>query len=64
MAISFDENKKIFKLDTAKSTYLIGLSPEGYLGHIYYGERLNHPADNYLLRMAEHPFTPSVFRTF
>ena len=60
MAISFDENKKIFKLDTAKSTYLIGLSPEGYLGHIYYGERLNHPADNYLLRMAEHPFTPSV----
>ena len=60
MAISYKSEKKIFKLDTEKSTYLIGLSPEGYVGHIYYGDRLVHDADNYLLRMEEHPFTPSV----
>lgn len=60
MAISYKSEKKIFKLDTEKSTYLIGLSPEGYVGHIYYGDRLIHDAENYLLRMDEHPFTPSA----
>lgn len=60
MAVSYEKQKKIFKLDTQNTTYLIGLSPEGYVGHIYYGGRLNHSTDNYLLRMEEHPFTPSV----
>lgn len=60
MPVSFDEKKKIFRLDTEKSTYLMGLSPEGFLGHIYYGDRLVLDADNYLLRMEEPPYTPSV----
>ena len=60
MAVSYEAQKKIFKLDTAKTTYLIGISPEGYVGHIYYGDRLKQSVDNYLLRMEEHPFTPSV----
>lgn len=60
MPVSFDEKKKIFRLDTGKSTYLMGLSPEGFLGHIYYGDRLVLDADNYLLRMEEPPYTPSV----
>ena len=38
----------------------MGLSPEGFLGHIYYGDRLYMEADNYLLRMEEPPYTPSV----
>ena len=38
----------------------MGLSPEGFLGHIYYGDRLVLDADNYLLRMEEPPYTPSV----
>ena len=60
MAVQFNEDKKIFRLDTGKSTYLMGLTPEGYLGHIYYGDRLFMEADNYLLRMEEPPYTPSV----
>lgn len=60
MAICFDEERRIFKLDTENTTYLIGLSPEGYVGHIYYGDRLYQQTDNYLLRMEEPPFTPSV----
>lgn len=60
MAVSYKQEKKIFKLDTANTTYLIGLSPEGYVGHIYYGDRLYLDADNYLLCMEEHPYTPSV----
>ena len=60
MAVQYNEDKKIFRLDTKKSTYLMGLTPEGYLGHIYYGDRLFMEADNYLLRMEEPPYTPSV----
>ena len=60
MAVSYKQEKKIFKLDTANTTYLSGLSPEGYVGHIYYGDRLYLDADNYLLCMEEHPYTPSV----
>lgn len=61
MAISFIENdKKIFRLDMNDSTYLIGISREGYLGHIYYGDRLYGEVDDYLLRVEEAPYTPSV----
>ena len=60
MAVNYNEEKNIFCLDTKESIYLIGCSPEGYLGHIYYGDRLNQEADNYLLRMEEAPFTPAV----
>ena len=60
MSISFQEEKRIFQLNTKNSTYLIGLTPEGYAGHIYYGKRLHNEVDAYLLRIAEAPFTPSV----
>lgn len=59
MAISFKKETKIFKLDTENTTYLIGLSPEGYVGHIYYGEKLASADAYYLLRTEEPPFTPS-----
>lgn len=60
MAIVYEKEKRIFRLDTEKTTYLIGLSKEGYVGHIYYGERLTGPVDHYLLRLEEEPYTPSV----
>ena len=60
MSVTFNEEKKIFRLDTEKSTDVMGVSPEGFLGHIYYGDRLFMEADNYLLRMEEPPYTPSV----
>ena len=60
MSISFEENKKIFNLSTANTTYMIGLSPEGYVGHIYYGRKLKHACGKYMLRMEEQPGTPSV----
>lgn len=60
MPVIYEEAKRIFRLDTEKSTYLIGLSPEGYVGHIYYGDRLHGEVSNYLLRMQEMPYTPSV----
>ncbi len=59
MAIEFEKETKIFKLDTKNTTYLIGLSPEGYVGHAYYGEKLVLADAYYLLRTEEPPFTPS-----
>lgn len=60
MGIQFDEKKQLFKMDTDHTTYVIGLSPEGYVGHVYYGRRLGKLCKNALLRMEEKPFTPSA----
>ena len=37
MPISFDDSKKIFKLDTPSSTYAFKVYDENYLIHLYYG---------------------------
>ncbi|MGN0464990.1 MAG: alpha-galactosidase [Lachnospiraceae bacterium] len=60
MGIRFDEEKKIFKLDTKNTSYIIGLTVEGYVGHIYYGKRISRMPRRELLRIHERPFTPSV----
>ena len=39
MAILYYDEKKLFQLNTENTTYVIGLSPEGYVGHVYYGDR-------------------------
>lgn len=60
MNINYDEKRKLFKLDTNQTTYVIGLTPEGYVGHAYYGKKLKQFGGVYRLRMEEAPFTPSV----
>ena len=37
MPIIFDTEKRTFKLDTPKSSYVFKVSPTGYLLHLYYG---------------------------
>lgn len=59
MPISYNEQRRVFRLDTPHTTYLMGLvGSENFLGHIYYGPSV--PDDNmeYLLRLEESPFTP------
>ncbi len=60
MAIGYDGARRLFKLDTTNTTYMIALSPEGYVGHVYYGRRIYGEGDTRLLRMEEEPYTPSV----
>lgn len=55
MSVCYLENKRIFKLDTAETSYLIGILPDGHIGHIYYGRKLNHACGEHLLRVAEMP---------
>ncbi len=40
MAISFDSNKKLFKLDTKNSSYIIEIFEENFLLHLYYGGKI------------------------
>lgn len=41
MAITYNEQLKIFKLDTANTSYMIGIvDEEQFVGHIYYGAKI------------------------
>ncbi len=40
MPIIFDSEKRIFKLDTASSSYIIEIFRENYLLHLYYGAKI------------------------
>ncbi len=60
MAIRYYEEQRIFKLDTKCTTYMIGLTKEGYVGHAYYGDYIESADAAYLLRTGESPYTPSV----
>ena len=59
MAVIFDEKQKIFKLDTEHTTYMMGLTDDGYLGHLYYGARLLAPCGRQAMRLAMIP-TPAA----
>ncbi|HBA63364.1 MAG TPA: alpha-galactosidase [Lachnospiraceae bacterium] len=60
MGIRYNEEKRLFQLDTEHTTYIIGLTEEGYTGHVYYGKRLQGMGSGYPLRTDEEPYTPSV----
>ena len=60
MGISYYEEDRIYKLDTPGTSYVIAVVDEGqYLGHVYYGRRLQNHDITYLLRTDEAPFIPS-----
>ena len=41
MSIVFDENLDLFCLETANTSYIIGLADHRtFVGHVYYGDRL------------------------
>ena len=52
--------KKLFKLDTKNTSYVIAVvDGEQFLGHVYYGQKLNDYHLDHLLRIEEGPFVPS-----
>lgn len=55
MAIQYNEKEKVFKLDTAHTTYMMGVTEEGYLGHLYYGEKVAHFGGKDAFRSVEYP---------
>ena len=61
--ITFNEQTRIFRLDTANSTYCILVSEKGYLAHCYYGPKIAEDDISYMTRQKEYGFSDSpVFR--
>ncbi len=61
--ITFNEQTRIFRLDTANSTYCILVSEKGYIAHCYYGPKIADDDISYLTRQKEYGFSDSpVFR--
>lgn len=59
MGIQFIEKNKLFRITTEATEYVIGIADEKYVGHVYYGRRLEDDNCSYLLRTGEPPFLPS-----
>jgi alpha-galactosidase len=60
MGIQYFEQERIFKLDTKNTSYLIGIvDEEKFVGHVYYGKKLDDHNVDYLMRIHEAPFVPS-----
>lgn len=52
--------RKIFKLDTDSTSYIFGVvDEEGFLGHLYYGPKLNSYKVDHISVIDEYPFYPS-----
>lgn len=61
MNIQYNEQKRVFKLDTDNTSYLIGIiDDEGFPAHIYYGAAIDDVDVAYRLRADDYPFLPSV----
>ena len=60
MNISYNEQNRVFKLDTEHTSYCIGIvDDDNFVGHIYYGRKLTDDNLVYLMRTTEPPFVPS-----
>ena len=58
MGISFAENegKKLFKLDTPNTSYIIGvICEEGFLGHVYFGKKRQNTESASAERINQNP---------
>lgn len=58
--IKFDDEKKVFLIETENTSYGIAIVDNKYVEHVYYGGKLNDTDIRYLLREDEAPFTPAV----
>ena len=57
MNVTYFEKERIFKLDTPNTSYLLGIvDEENFIGHIYYGKRLQGHDIAYRMRTQEAPF--------
>ena len=60
MPISFDESKKIFKLDTKTSSYIFQVFEQNYLVHLYYGAYIpDNGVEALAMRCCNASFSPA-----
>ncbi len=60
MAINYCEKCRVFQLNTPNTSYMLGVvDEEGFIGHVYYGPKLDMQDLSSLMRINENPFVPS-----
>ena len=57
--ITYYEKYKAFKIDTAETSYVLGIVDDRYLGHLYYGKKIESDDISYLFRTKQMPYLPS-----
>lgn len=50
MGIKVDKEKQLFQINTANTTYLMGVADGRHLGHLYYGKKMEDLDGAYLMR--------------
>ena len=60
MPVFYNDKEKSFKLRAKDTDYMMKVVDEGYLAHVYYGNKLPDEDLEYLLRFDESPFTPAT----
>ncbi|MCR4903284.1 MAG: alpha-galactosidase, partial [Butyrivibrio sp.] len=60
MDIRYLEKERVFVLETVNTSYVLGIvDEEGFVSHLYYGDKIKAEDAPYLLKMVEPQFTPS-----
>ncbi len=60
MGIIYNESSNSFILSAKDTTYMVAIAEGDYIAHVYFGKKVPDSELNYLLRLDENPFTPSV----
>lgn len=60
MSIHFNDTDKVFTLSTDHSTYQMKVDDYGFLLHLYYGRKIEHPVE-YLLTFADRGFSGNPY---
>ena len=58
MKITFDQERGVFQLNTPCSSYVMALADGKWLGHIYYGARIDGAGLDWALGVDAAPYTP------
>ncbi len=54
--IRFDKERDTFLLTTPSTSYIMCVSKDGYLGHVYYGKKIEDTDVAYLMKVGEEPY--------
>jgi alpha-galactosidase len=61
MSIRYDENNRIFHLQSGDASYVLGVTKQGYLAHYYWGRKVRGTGLRQLLELKERAsFSPST----
>lgn len=64
MAIHYNEDSKVFTLQTKQSTYQLGIGKYGYLLHLYYGTKVEGEDMSYLIYKDDRGFSGNPYETY